>query len=108
MIVLLFFYTPIARRLGMIRTFQLGIFITFFSLAMFPALNLFATNEVLLWMGFVVTCMVRAFAGQYTFSTVFALISNSVLPQMMGAANGLGQSLVALTRSFSPIVAGVV
>jgi hypothetical protein len=55
-----------------------------------------------------VSCFVRAIAGQFTFSTVFALISNSVHPNLMGAANGLGQSLVALTRSFSPIVAGMV
>lgn len=57
--------------------------------------------------GLASACIVRAVCGQCTFSTVFALISNSVPPNMMGAANGLGQSLVAFTRSLGPVVAGM-
>ncbi len=39
---------------------------------------------------------------------VMGLIVNSVYPINMGAANGLGQSLVALLRAIGPITAGMI
>ena len=47
-------------------------------------------------------------AGQFTFSSVFALIANSVQPDVLGSVNGLGQMLVALFRMIGPVVAGPV
>jgi hypothetical protein len=39
---------------------------------------------------------------------VMAMIANSVHYNLMGAANGLGQSLVALLRAIGPVMAGPV
>lgn len=90
----------------MIMTFRVGVLVTFVAIVGFPLLNLFASNTVALWIGnkesFLIllfiflaglgcVAFVRAICGQFTFSTVFALISNSVEPSLMGAANGLGQ-----------------
>jgi hypothetical protein len=62
MLVLLLFYTPVAKRFGMIRTFQCGILVSFVSLALFPLLNNFANNTPLLWTGFCCrTCFVVSF-----------------------------------------------
>jgi MFS family permease len=109
LVVLATLYTPVARRLGMTKTFRIGVFIILPVLACFPLLNwLVPFGNVALWAGIVGVCFLRAVAGQFAFSSVFALISNSVPPQLLGSANGLGQSLVALTRSVGPVVAGVV
>ncbi len=109
LVVLMTFYSPVARRVGMIKAFRIGLIVCIPVLAAFPLLNLLVPlGPFVLWVGIVVVCFLRATAGQFCFSSVFALISNSVPAQLLGSANGLGQSLVALTRSIGPVVAGVV
>jgi hypothetical protein len=42
----------------------------------------------------------------FTFTSVFVFINNSVPPSMRGRVNGIGQTLVAITRFIMPMVVG--
>lgn len=51
MAVLLTVYAPAVKRMGLIRTFQFGILVSFAALAHFPILNVVADNPYLMWPG---------------------------------------------------------
>eukprot|EP00697_Spironema_sp_BW2_P015705 gnl/Spiro4/6659_TR3438_c0_g1_i1.p1 gnl/Spiro4/6659_TR3438_c0_g1~~gnl/Spiro4/6659_TR3438_c0_g1_i1.p1 ORF type:complete len:456 (+),score=43.05 gnl/Spiro4/6659_TR3438_c0_g1_i1:179-1546(+) len=109
LIVLLFIYQPLAGHLSMVRSFRIGILVYAPSVLLFPLLNLVLRAGApmpLLWFLLAIACFVRAVASQFSFSSIFVLITNSVPHNMMGAAHGLGQSLVALMRVISPFFAG--
>ena len=106
LLVLLLIYVPVARRLGVLETYRLGHLIGMPVVALlFPLLS-HITSPVGQWFYIALCCFGLALAGQFTFSSVFALVANSVHPDSMGAVNGWGQMLVAFFRMLAPMVAG--
>merc|ERR1712225_187972 len=73
-----------------------------------PLVRYTLPNQGAMWTLLAVLCLCRSVAGQFTFSSVFALIANSVQPDVLGSVNCLGQMLVALFRMIGPVVAGPV
>lgn len=106
LVVLLSVYKPIVQRLNMIGTFRAGLVLCVPGFLGFPLLwfVLDAFGTYALWTGLLVATYLRSLSAQLTFSTVFALIANSVDPALLGAANGVGQTLVAITRTLAPMV----
>jgi len=102
---LLIFY-PIATKLGFVRLYRLGLFLGLLLFANFPALHYVAHNKILLWACVSVTTIIKVLAGQFAFSAVTAMVSNSCSLTQVGSINGFAQSLVALMRAFSPAIAG--
>eukprot|EP01133_Synstelium_polycarpum_P007418 gene7418-8677_t len=103
---------PVTSRLGIIRTFKFGCIVTAVVFATIPLCTYLASSEemsrprqVLFWSVFVLLVFVRNLSGQLVFTPVMTLINNSATSRSKGAANGLGQSLVALCRTIAPTVA---
>jgi len=107
----LFVYKRIAKKLGLIKTFRLGIFIIIPLFLLLPTVNLVTPGvsglpSWVFWTYLISIWILRQFSGQLSFSAVMNMITNSVDCSNMGAANGLGQSLVALLRGIGPVLAG--
>lgn len=65
------------------------------------------TLSLQMWLLIITIYIIRTFVGQLMFCAVMNLINNSVDVYNMGAANGLGQSLVALLRAIGPYFSSV-
>lgn len=106
-------YGPMARRLGLINTFKWGTLAAVPIFVAFPLVNYFHpdvsawSSMFLMWSFIILIYIVRTFVGQLMFCAVMNLINNSVDVYNMGAANGLGQSLVALLRAIGPYFSSV-
>ncbi|KAH3760361.1 transporter, major facilitator subfamily protein [Pelomyxa schiedti] len=101
----LFFYKRIANRLKLLWTNRfgsLGIAPVVFAL---PFCSLLVPiNTAAVWTAIISYLLIYQFFRQCVISAVVTLLTNSVGDKDMGTANGIGQSLVALTRGFSPAI----
>mmetsp|Transcript_8612 Transcript_8612/g.12706 ORF Transcript_8612/g.12706 Transcript_8612/m.12706 type:complete len:459 (+) Transcript_8612:2451-3827(+) len=77
-------------------------------LPLYPLLSYLSSKSWAPLRYFLVGCMilVRMASGQVTFTPVIIMVNNSVTPKNMGKINGIGQSLVAMTRTLGPSSAG--
>eukprot|EP00026_Physarum_polycephalum_P005992 Phypoly_transcript_06031.p1 GENE.Phypoly_transcript_06031~~Phypoly_transcript_06031.p1 ORF type:complete len:569 (+),score=78.70 Phypoly_transcript_06031:137-1843(+) len=109
----LLFYSKICNKIGLIKTFQVGTFglvLLHTLVAEIPRWTINDHNEpeefvsptFKFWAAMAVTLCLFWSCRQMQLTTVMQLISNSCTPKDMGAVNGLGQSIVALTRMFAP------
>lgn len=60
------------------------------------------------WTALMICFFVYVSTSQLTFTAVQLCINNSAESERKGAANGLGQTLVAFARTFGPAISGVV
>eukprot|EP00026_Physarum_polycephalum_P005000 Phypoly_transcript_05026.p1 GENE.Phypoly_transcript_05026~~Phypoly_transcript_05026.p1 ORF type:complete len:610 (+),score=97.64 Phypoly_transcript_05026:206-2035(+) len=105
LIQLVIFY-PVATRLGFVRLYRLGLIIGILLFANYPALHYAVGNKILLWFFVAASTITKVLAGQFAFSAVTAMVSNTCSLTQVGSINGFAQSLVALLRAFSPAIAG--
>jgi len=105
-VIQLTFFGFIANRLGFIRLFRMGAVIGTLLFVNFPVMNNFHDRPVPLWILMSILIFFKVCVGQFCFASISAVISNSTPLRNVGAVNGLGQSLVALARTFSPAIAG--
>jgi MFS family permease len=102
------FVTPVLdRKIGPVRTNQLGSVTTAISYFIVPAVNNFVDSTPTLWTVLLLTMAVRTFGNTLVFTSTFVMITNSVTKDRLGSANGLGQSTAALARTFGPAVGGI-
>jgi len=99
-------FAPLAQKLGFVNLLRVGTVVGALLMANFPILNIFYDKPVEMWAIMVVFVFLKVSAGQFAFTAVSCIISNSTPLSQVGSANGFGQSLVALTRAISPAVAG--
>jgi MFS family permease len=105
----LFIFHRIAKKLSLIKTLRLGLFLSIPLFLSFPFVNLIARrNKIVSFIILIFLYLVRVFSGQCSFSSVMTLINNSADFKHMGAINGLGQSSVAFFRSIAPLFGGLV
>lgn len=102
---LVIFY-PLATRLGFVRLYRLGLFMGAVIFVNYPSLHFFLGNKIGLWAAISVITFLKVCTGQFAFSAVTAIISNTCPLTQVGAINGFAMSLVAFPRAFSPAVAG--
>jgi len=110
-IIQLFVYKPFAKKLGLIRAFRFGLYTLIPIAIILPAVNLVTPDvsglpSYVFWILLLPLWVTRQLSGTLSFTTVHNLITNSVYYFNMGAANGLGQSLVALLRGIAPLTTG--
>lgn len=105
----LILYPHIAKRFGLVRSFWIGALASAAIYAIYPTIALVPTPSVgnvwsyiRFWSFLGTVALLKQCANQAGFSSVMTIISNSVYPETMGSANGLGQSLVAFTRMLAP------
>ncbi|GAM29274.1 hypothetical protein SAMD00019534_124500 [Acytostelium subglobosum LB1] len=111
----LFVIKPIGRKYGIIKAFRLGCLTAALSFLTIPILNYVVpqvtdpvtSHWVLFWTVTTLFLAFRNLAGQLVFTPVMTLINNAATSRKKGAANGLGQSMVALCRAIAPTVASV-
>lgn len=105
----LILYPHIAKRFGLVRAFWIGALASAAIYAIYPTIALVPTptvgnawSYIRFWAFLGTVALLKQCANQAGFSSVMTIISNSVYPETMGSANGLGQSLVAFTRMLAP------
>jgi len=99
----MFIFHRIATRFGLIHTFFFGQCLMVPILMFIPCINLLEPyGYVVVWFSLALAVSLRQVSTQCCFSSVMALITNSVHYGDIGAVNGLGQSLVALLRAIGP------
>jgi len=103
----LFIYHRVATKLGLIATFRHGCIWALLTFLLIPWTNIYANNIYVVWVLMTVFAISKAVAGQLAFSSVMAMIANSVDFKQMGSVNGLAQSMVACTRAVAPTLGGV-
>lgn len=105
LIQLVIFY-PLATRLGFVRLFRLGLFMGTIIFVNYPSTHFFLGNKVTLWASLATITFLKVCVGQFSFSAVSAMISNTTPLSQVGTINGFAMSCVALPRAFSPAIAG--
>ncbi|KYQ91458.1 hypothetical protein DLAC_08425 [Tieghemostelium lacteum] len=113
----LFIIKPTVKKYGIIKVFCFGNVLSAIDFILYPVLSLIAVQpgeasthilqEILFWILLIIVVLIRQFAGQFVFTPVMTLINNSATSKLKGQANGLGQSLVALSRAVAPTLASV-
>ncbi|KAN0009059.1 hypothetical protein ACTFIU_008950 [Dictyostelium citrinum] len=112
----LFIIKPVTRKFGIIQSFIYGCSIGIFSFVSYPLLNLVSpyqinssiTQHVIFWISITIVISVRNIGSQFVFTPIMTLINNSAKIAVRGSANGLGQSLVAATRTIAPTLGGTI
>lgn len=106
----LMLYPVVASSYGLLTSFRFGLLLAIPLFPLFPLTNFIKhpsvnsiSENILFWSILCLQHFIRQVSSQLCFSGIMTAISNSVLPENMGTVNGLGQSLVAFTRSFAPI-----
>ncbi|KAJ3302275.1 hypothetical protein HDV03_005214, partial [Kappamyces sp. JEL0829] len=102
-----FFFSPIERYLGTLKTFQTGILFSLPSFVLLPIAGLVRDNTVLLWMVIALAQILRACAGVQAMTSTFLMISNSITSESRGSLNGIGQTMGSLGRLIGPVWCGV-
>lgn len=111
----LLLYPIIARRFGFVKSFWMGAIASAAIYSIYPTIALIPLPQkgdifsyVRFWFVLGTVALIKQCSAQLGFSAVMTMISNSVFPETMGSANGLGQSLVAFTRMLAPFTSAAV
>ncbi|KAM9960428.1 hypothetical protein ACTFIW_009568 [Dictyostelium discoideum] len=113
----IFIIKPVTRKFGLIQTFIYGCSIAFFSFFSYPLLNSIrtphqsissVTQDIIFWVSVTIVISIRNIGAQLVFTPIMTLINNSAKIAVRGSANGLGQSLVAATRTVAPTLGGTI
>jgi MFS family permease len=99
-------FYPAATKLGFVRLFRFGLALAMLIFAIYPVLHYALYSKPVLWASIAAITFLRVIAGNFSFSSVTAMVSNSCSLSQTGSINGFAQSLVALMRIFSPAIAG--
>jgi MFS family permease len=103
-------FPPLVERVGVIRLYRLTTLLCVPYFFFFPLLSNVSNSEAVSdWLTVLIisaACCVRAAIGACCFTPVFMLINGSAPQASLGAVNGLGQSLAALSRTVGPLVGG--
>ncbi|OAJ36455.1 hypothetical protein BDEG_20626 [Batrachochytrium dendrobatidis JEL423] len=103
----IFIYSHVERHFGTLQTFRIGALISLpgFALLSF-ATNYSQTNRTFMWCMVAVAQITRTVGGLQAFTSMFVMISNSVLPRSRGSVNGFAQTFGAFGKMIGPIIAG--
>lgn len=104
----LLLYPKIARRLGPLKCFRVGILSTIPLWICFPVSSLLNSTPWLQWCLLLECMAVRSIAACTTFTGVLILVSNSASPENMGAVIGLSHSFCSFFRAIGPAIGGLV
>lgn len=105
-------YPIMAKRFGVVKSFWIGCIGSSIIYPLYPLINMVRqpipgenAQYVIFYGTLGLLVLFRICVTQAGFSSVMTMISNSVFPETMGSANGLGQSMVAFTRMLGPFIA---
>lgn len=104
----LLFYPKLARRLGPLKCFRVGMLSTIPLWICFPVSSLLVGAPILQWCLLLACMTVRSIAACSTFTGVLILVSNSASPENMGAVTGLSHSFCSFFRAVGPALGGLV
>lgn len=72
-----------------------------------PRIQSHFTYNAILWPILIIVCICKNVFACLSFTAVMLQINHSVLPEYLGAVNGLGQSLASLARAVGPALGGL-
>ncbi|KAL7714253.1 Transporter [Entamoeba marina] len=102
----LFIFKPTVRFFKLLWTNRIGSILNIIIYASVPLVGyLQPLGDVAMWIGILSISFALQIPNQYCFSSVMAIIANSVESNTLGALNGLAQSLVSILRFFAPLAA---
>lgn len=101
-------YPAVARWLGPLRGFRLGILSAAPLWIVFPATSLLADVPKLQWAILYLAMAARSMIACTCFTGVLILVSNSASASNMGAVTGLSHSLCSFFRAIGPACGGMV
>eukprot|EP01107_Rhizomastix_libera_P009778 TRINITY_DN25945_c0_g1_i1.p1 TRINITY_DN25945_c0_g1~~TRINITY_DN25945_c0_g1_i1.p1 ORF type:complete len:192 (+),score=33.31 TRINITY_DN25945_c0_g1_i1:728-1303(+) len=99
----LLFYKPIARKFGLLNVFRASGLLLAPLFLCFPSISYIALHyPSLLWAAMISFVSLYQFFTQIVMTAVITIVNNSVIEKDLGKINGIGQSVVSLTRGTSP------
>ncbi|KAF2073825.1 hypothetical protein CYY_004852 [Polysphondylium violaceum] len=110
---------PMTKKYGILKTFFIGGILSIISFFSFPIITYVSpyggdsahqpspAKQAFFWFFMCIILTLRNIAGQFIFTPVMTLINNSARMKVRASANGLGQSLVALSRAVAPFVSNI-
>jgi len=104
-----FFYNMLAKKYGTLFLFRSALALLIPVLGGFPMIN--AAHEfgtVLIWVLVISLSIVRGVAATTAFTASFSLVNNACSPAIRGSANGLSESMAAISKSIGPVIGGVI
>lgn len=104
----LWVYPKLERRLGSIKVFQLANVIMGISIASLSALNTVHDRSKVLWPLLMVVLIPMRLGVGCAFSSTGILVNNAVPTYLLGSANGLAMTASSVSRTLAPLVAGSV
>ncbi|XP_053375599.1 uncharacterized protein LOC123534983 isoform X2 [Mercenaria mercenaria] len=104
----LFLFPNLVRRFGIKKTMLICTILMMVFTECMPCLHLLINQPVTLWVLLMTNNILMTLMMYCVFSCTYLLVNNSVKPELAGQVNGLAMTLVAITRSISPIVGGTI
>lgn len=95
------------RRFGTLTLFRLACFFVTLTTSVMALCTHFAYSKVAVWAWMILFFGGSLSIGGFAFTSTFQLIRYCTTPENLGAANGIGQSMVALARTIGPAAGGV-
>lgn len=101
-----FIFAPMARRLGILKTFFINVLIEVLTVTLVPLTHLLYNRPVHLWVALMILLIPQRLCTSCCFSATSLLINNSVTPNIAGSVNGIAMTSTALARAFAPTFGG--
>ncbi|XP_058966222.2 uncharacterized protein [Pocillopora verrucosa] len=102
----LWLYPKLERRLGSIRVFQLANIVLGITITSLSALNTLHDRSKVLWPLLIVVLIPLRMGIGCGFSSTGILVNNAVPAYLLGSANGLAMTASSISRTLAPLVAG--
>ena len=103
----LFIYTYAQKRMGIVASAQLGLWLTYVHTLMVPLASLWTYVPHLPEAIMYTAMAVKAVAGTHAYTAIM-VATNEIAPEgQLGSVNGVSQTLAALTRAIAPALGGV-
>jgi len=109
----LFIVHRVVSKFGAIACYRASFVADIFLNIIFPEVIWLAVDDnaslwrkIIFWFVLILVLLLRQVSNGYSFLANFIVTNNSVSRKNYGKLNGMAQSLVALSRMFSPVVGG--
>ncbi|XP_074642262.1 uncharacterized protein LOC141899712 isoform X2 [Tubulanus polymorphus] len=106
LIIQLFLFAFLERKIGARKTFMIVCLLAMIMTALLPITHLIQDKTVLLWISLVFILGIIRLSGACCLSAVSMFVNNCSSPDMSGAINGVSLVLISFGRGIGPLFSG--